>query len=96
MKKTMTRQSGAVTRHMLDYVRDNGPVSYTDLNMEYYFYQGGRDYDPVRDRGGSYSHHHGQLQTRKSRRIKASPLVVSEWIEKTRDGKYRYRYYGEI
>ena len=81
MKKT-------ITQHMLDYVKQCGPVSYTELNMEYYFLQGGRDYDPVKDRGGSYPHHHASLR---SQRVRRGDNTQWQWIDMNDDGKYIYR-----
>ena len=51
-------QYGNVIKQLFEYVKLNEPCSYTDMNK---FYQmkikGKTSYDPVKDRGGSFSHH---------------------------------------
>jgi len=52
-------KQGAITAQILQYVKMNGPGSYTELNKLDKEIQYGYPvvYDSVRDRGGSFPHH---------------------------------------
>jgi hypothetical protein len=52
------KQYGDVTKQLFKFVMENEPVSYTEINKFYQMkIQGKKTYDPVKDRGGSFSHH---------------------------------------
>ena len=65
--KTKTKY-GDVTKELFKFVIENEPVSYTEINK---FYQmeivGKKTYDPVKDRGGSFSHHLVSMRNKSKR-----------------------------
>jgi len=84
MTKNKT-QYGNVTKQLFEFVKENEPVSYTDMNK---FYQmeikGKATYDSVKDRGGSFAHHFVSMRN-KSRRNYSGKV---EYVIKEDGGKY--------
>ena len=72
---------GEITTSILDFVENMGTATYTDMNKYYIYLQTGRntleDYDPVADRGGSFSHHFQQLRTIRTRMFDGK----TRWLE---------------
>ena len=72
---------GEITTSILDFVENMGTATYTDMNKYYIYLQTGRntleDYDPVQDRGGSFSHHFQQLRTIRTRMFDGK----TRWLE---------------
>jgi hypothetical protein len=66
--KTNKTKYGTVTKQLFEFVKENEPVSYTEMNK---FYQmkivGKKTYDPVKDRGGSFSHHLVSMRNKSKR-----------------------------
>jgi hypothetical protein len=76
-----------VTRRLLDFVKmaPDGRT-YTELNM-FYLGKTAETYDSYNHRGGSYIHHHYQLQNYR-KRITSGKI---EYIRKSSNGKYYYQ-----
>ena len=74
-------KQGEITTSILDFVANMGTATYTDMNKYYIFLQTGRntleDYDPVADRGGSFSHHFQQLRSIRRRMFDGK----TRWLE---------------
>ena len=72
---------GEITTSILDFVENMGTATYTDMNKYYIYLQTGRntleDYDPVQDRGGSFSHHFQQLRSIRRRMFDGK----TRWLE---------------
>ena len=89
---------GEITQYMLCFVKENPGCTYTDMNKFYLCFIGGlENYDPVRDRGGSFPHHYQSLVSMKKRRFSKEvenhfelQNVMEQWIEKEDDGTYKY------
>ena len=59
---------GEITRMLLEYAKENEPVSYTELNKFYQMEIHGKDsYEPVSDRGGSFVHHMRSMKNKRRR-----------------------------
>jgi hypothetical protein len=83
-------KQGAITAQILQHVKMNGPCSYTELNKLYKEIQYGYpvNYDSVRDRGGSYPHHHASLTTPRKRKYSGKIEMLIK--EPGRNGKYHF------
>ena len=83
-------KQGAITAQILQYVKMNGPCSYTELNKLYKEIQYGYPvvYDSIRDRGGSYPHHHVSLTQPRKRRYSGKIEMLIK--EPGRNGKYHF------
>ena len=96
---------GEITTSILDFVENMGTATYTDMNKYYIFLQTGRntleDYDPVHDRGGSFSHHFQQLRTirtrvfdGKTRWLEPATKSVKHFCEETGEPMMKTIYVG--
>ena len=89
---------GEITQLLLMFVKENPNCTYTDMNKFYVcFINGQMMYDPVRDRGGSFSKHLTSLTSMKTRRFSEDVRedlglgnVAEQWLEKEADGTYTY------
>ena len=76
---------GNVIKQLFEYVKETEPCSYTDMNK---FYQmdikGKTTYDPVKDRGGSFSHHLQSMRNKSKRNYSGKV----EYLIKEDGGKY--------
>ena len=89
---------GEITQLLLMFVKENPNCTYTDMNKFYVcFINGQMMYDPVRDRGGSFSKHLASLTSMKTRRFSEDVRedlglgnVAEQWLEKEADGTYTY------
>tara|TARA_R110001583_G_scaffold24369_1_gene88980 strand:- start:5072 stop:5380 length:309 start_codon:yes stop_codon:yes gene_type:complete len=85
-KETNSNYYGLITQKLFEYVKLNQPCSYTELNKYYQFVCTGRntleDWDPVKDRGGSFSHHFVNMRN-KSKRNYSGKI---EYLIKDSDG----------
>ena len=89
---------GEITQLILKFVKENPNCTYTDMNKFYVCFIGGKMmYDPVDDRGGSFSKHLTSLTSMKVRRFSEDVRedldlqnVMEQWLEKEDDGTYKY------
>ena len=89
---------GEITQLILQFVKENPNCTYTDMNKFYIcFINGQTSYDPIRDRGGSFSKHLASLTSMKVRRFSEDVRedlglgdVAEQWLEKEDDGTYTY------
>ena len=89
---------GEITQLILKFVKENPNCTYTDMNKFYVcFINGQMMYDPIRDRGGSFSKHLASLTSMKVRRFDEDVRedldlgnVMEQWLEKEDDGTYKY------
>ena len=89
---------GEITQLILKFVKENPNCTYTDMNKFYVCFIGGSMmYDPVRDRGGSFSKHLASLTSMKVRRFDEDVRedldlgnVMEQSLEKEDDGTYKY------
>lgn len=90
--KTNT-QYGDVTKQLFEFVKRNGPTTYTELNK---FYQmeikGKSSYDPVQDRGGSFSHHLRSMVQRSKRHYSGNVEFLAKASHPGGRGKYHLMY----
>jgi hypothetical protein len=69
-------KTGEITASILDFVEFLGEATFTEMNKFYLKdIQGYKEYDPVRNRGGSFCHHLTSLKEPRKRMF---------------DGRYRY------
>ena len=89
---------GEITQLILKFVKENPNCTYTDMNKFYVCFIGKQMmYDPIRDRGGSFSKHLASLTSMKVRRFDEDVRedldlgnVMEQWLEKEDDGTYKY------
>ena len=88
--KTNKTKYGDIIKQLFEFVKENEPVSYTDMNA---FYQmeikGKATYDSVNDRGGSFPHHLVSMKN-KSRRNYSGRV---EYLIKERGVRGKYYAY---
>lgn len=81
-------RDGEIIRALLDFVKQSGPCTWTEMSMEYHYLFTNMEYHPVNHRGGSFSSgHYRSLMTPRRRRIGNGNY---EYIRKGDDGLYRY------
>ena len=81
-------RDGEIIRALLDFVKQSGPCTWTEMSMEYHYLFTNMEYHPVNHRGGSFSSgHYRSLMTPRRRRIGNGDY---EYIRKGQDGLYRY------
>ena len=81
-------RDGEIIRALLDFVKQSGPCTWTEMSMEYHYLFTNMEYHPVNHRGGSFSSgHYRSLMTPRRRRIGNCNY---EYIRKGDDGLYRY------
>ena len=81
-------RDGEIIRALLDFVKQTGPCTWTELSMEYHYLFSNMEYHPVNHRGGSFaSGHYRSLMTPRRRLIGNGDY---EYIRKGQDGLYRY------
>ena len=81
-------RDGEIIRALLDFVKQSGPCTWTEMSMEYHYLFSNMEYHPVNHRGGSFSSgHYRSLMTPRRRRIGNGDY---EYIRKGDDGLYRY------
>ena len=81
-------RDGEIIRALLDFVKQTGPCTWTEMSMEYHYLFTNMEYHPVNHRGGSFSSgHYRSLMTPRRRRIGNGNY---EYIRKGSDGLYRY------
>ena len=81
-------RDGEIIRALLDFVKQSGPCTWTEMSMEYHYLFTNMEYHPVNHRGGSFSSgHYRSLMTPRRRRIGNGNY---EYIRKGSDGLYRY------
>ena len=90
---------GEITQLILKFVKENPNCTYTDMNKFYVCFIGGKMmYDPIDDRGGSFSKHLTSLTSMKRRRfdedvredLELGNDVDEQWLRKEDDGTYTY------
>jgi len=90
---------GEITQLILKFVKENPNCTYTDMNKFYVCFIGGKMmYDPIEDRGGSFSKHLASLTSMKVRRFSEDVRedldlgndVAEQWLRKEDDGTYTY------
>ena len=81
-------KNGGIIRALLDFVKQTGPCTWTEMSMEYHYLFSNMEYHPVNHRGGSFSSgHYRSLMTPRRRLIGNGDY---EYIRKGQDGLYRY------
>ncbi len=81
-------KNGGIIRALLDFVKQSGPCTWTEMSMEYHYLFTNMEYHPVNHRGGSFSSgHYRSLMTPRRRLIGNGDY---EYIRKGKDGLYRY------
>ena len=77
---------GEITNSILDYVEYLGEASFTDMNKFYHQNtQFSSNYDPIKNRGGSFCHHLVSLRQPRRRAFDGR----SRWLVKQLNGKWK-------
>jgi len=83
------RPYGNIIGKLFEYVEFHEPCSYTELNKYYQYISKGKnileDWDPVRDRGGSFSHHFQSMRNKSRRNYSGK---VEYLVKQNTGGKY--------
>jgi len=94
--KTNKTKYGDVTKQLFEFVKENEPVSYTEMNK---FYQmkivGKKTYDPVNDRGGSFCHHLVSMKNKSRRNYSGRVEYIKKKLGGNRGKYYAYTLQGD-